>query len=173
MPDSASSANAISAVGDNKRGKKFSASKVYAFRDRLKQASLTERVRVEREGVPYDVVETLIDDLQVSATDMQQMLGIPKATFTKKRREKAAFAGVSGQSVVGLIDLIHKVTDMLKVESANPMAKDFPVEQWVGQWIRRPQPALGGLRPAQLMDTPSGRESVMRLLGSLQSGAYQ
>ena len=39
--------------------------------------------------------------------------------------------------------------------------------------IERPQPALGGRKPADLIDTPTGVEVVARLLGSIESGAYQ
>lgn len=147
--------------------------KVSAFRTLLRTAPLAERVRIEREGVPYQVVKGLIDDIFVSSTEFQSFVRIPKATFTKKMRDKSLFAGTTGQSVVGLMELINKVEDMLAAEPDNPAARDFDVERWVGQWIQRPQPALGGLAPAELMDTPSGRASVMRVLGAVQSGAYQ
>lgn len=88
-------------------------------------------------------------------------------------KEKSLFAGTPGQSVVGLMELINKVEDMLAAERDNAEAADFDVGKWVGAWIERPQPALGGLAPAELMDTPTGRESVMRVLGAIQSGAYQ
>ena len=52
-------------------------------------------------------------------------------------------------------------------------AKAFDAAKWLGQWIEQPQPALGGRRPADLISTPTGVEVVARLLGSLESGAYQ
>lgn len=146
---------------------------VKAFRALLRTAPLSERIRIEREGVPSRVVKALIDQIGVSSTDFQAYVGIPKATFTKKMREQQQFAGATGQSVVGFMDLINRVEDMLAAEHDNPEAAGFDVEKWVGGWIQRPQPALGGMTPAELMDTPSGRESVMRVLGAIQSGAYQ
>ncbi len=143
------------------------------FRALLRTAPLRDRVLIERVGVPYQVVEGLISRIGVSTTDFQRTIGIPKATFIKKMKDKARFAGSSGQSVVGVLELINRVEDMLAAERDNPEAQGFDVEKWVGEWIQRPQPALGGLAPAELMDTPTGRESVMRVLGALQSGAYQ
>jgi uncharacterized protein (DUF2384 family) len=143
------------------------------FRVMLRTAPLAERVRIERDGVPYIIVQSLIETIGVSSSEFQAYVGIPKATFTKKMKEKAAFAGTPGQSVVGLMDLINKVDEMLSAEKDNEAARTFDVEKWVGEWIQRPQPALGGMAPAQLMDTPSGRASVMRVLGAIQSGAYQ
>lgn len=43
-------------------------------------------------------------------------------------------------------------------------------------WMRGfsgPQRALGGRRPADLLNTPEGIDSVVRLLGSFESGSYQ
>lgn len=140
------------------------------YRHDLRSADLRRRVQIEREGVPHDVVKELIVELGTSAAEFQQMVGIPKATFTKKIAHKELFSGASGQSVVGLMELINRVEDML--DPQNPEVDNFDVEAWVGRWIRVPQPALGGETPANLMDTPSGRQSVMRVLGAIESGAY-
>ena len=147
--------------------------KARTFRSLLRTAPLADRVKIERDGVPYAVVKNLIDEIGVSSSDFRVYVGIPKATFTKKMKDKTLFAGTSGQSVVALMDLINKVDDMLAAEKDNEDARNFDVEKWVGEWIQRPQPALGGLAPAELMDTPTGRASVMRVLGAIQSGAYQ
>jgi uncharacterized protein (DUF2384 family) len=146
---------------------------VRVYRATLRAAPLIDRVNLERSGVPADIVEGLIEEIGVGTVAFQRLVRIPKATFTKKMKEKARFGGTTGQSVVGLLDLINAVEDMLAAEKDNPDAENFDVPAWVGKWITRPQPALGGLAPAELMDTPSGRESVMRVLGAIQSGAYQ
>jgi uncharacterized protein (DUF2384 family) len=146
---------------------------VNSFRALLRTAPLTHRVRIEREGVPYQVVKGLIDEIGLSSGEFQTFVRIPKATFTKKMKDKSMFAGTTGQSVLGLMELINKVEDMIAAEHDNAEARNFDVEKWVGNWIQRPQPALGGLAPAELMDTPTGRASVMRVLGAIQSGAYQ
>lgn len=144
-----------------------------AFRAQWRHAALHERVQIERQGVPADVVRSLVTEIGVSSTDFIVYVGMPKATFSKKIREKSKFAGAAGQSVVGFVELINKVEDILAAQGDNPDAANFDVERWVGEWVERPQPALGGVAPAELMDTPSGRASVMRVLGAMQSGAYQ
>lgn len=50
---------------------------------------------------------------------------------------------------------------------------EFDLDQWLREWLDRPQPALGGARPAQLLESPEGPESVRKVLGSLLSGTYQ
>ncbi|MGO4777134.1 antitoxin Xre/MbcA/ParS toxin-binding domain-containing protein, partial [Lysobacter sp. 2RAB21] len=58
-------------------------------------------------------------------------------------------------------------------DSTAPDARDFDWATWLGSWIEQPQAALGGQKPADLLDTPTGLSVVARLLGSLESGAYQ
>jgi uncharacterized protein (DUF2384 family) len=143
------------------------------YRLQLRNAPLEARVKLEREGVPSRIVRELIDELGLPAADVQRYLGIPKATFTSKIKDDAVFAGAVGQSFVGLMDLANKADEIVSAEPEdNEDAQQFQAERWLGTWIKRPQPALGGLAPAQVIDTPSGRESVMRLLGAIQSGAY-
>lgn len=143
------------------------------FRKDLRTAPLADRMRLEREGVPYAIVRALISEMDVSTTHFQRMVGMPKATFTKKMKEQSMFAGTQGHTVIGILELINRVEDMIAPESKSAETQKFDVEKWVGDWVSKPQPALGGMTPADLLDTPSGRESVMRVVGSLQSGAYQ
>lgn len=56
---------------------------------------------------------------------------------------------------------------------ADGVAEDFDAEAWLRDWLQRPQPALGGARPMERLDTAQGRESVRRVLGAILSGSYQ
>jgi uncharacterized protein (DUF2384 family) len=58
-------------------------------------------------------------------------------------------------------------------DSTATEAQGFDAAKWLGRWIERPQPSLGGRKPADLLDTSTGVEIVARLLGSIQSGAFQ
>ena len=59
----------------------------------------------------------------------------------------------------------------LAAQSTHPDAAGFDTARWLGEWIRKPQPALGGRRPEELLDTPTGQAAVMRVLGAMESGA--
>ena len=69
----------------------------------------------------------------------------------------------------GIASLIAQVQVMVE-DSGN--LEGFDAEKWVGRWIDRPLPALGGQRPAELMDTPDGRALVSNIVACMQSGAY-
>ena len=62
-------------------------------------------------------------------------------------------------------DIVH--------DSTAEGARDFDTAKWLDHWIELPQPALGGRKPVDLLDTAKGVEAVVHLLGSIQSGAYQ
>ena len=57
--------------------------------------------------------------------------------------------------------------------STNPAAASFDVEQWLREWIQKPQPALGGRKPEEMLGSRAGVESVRRVLGAISSGAFQ
>jgi uncharacterized protein (DUF2384 family) len=68
-----------------------------------------------------------------------------------------------------LLGIAHDIVENSTADSA----QDFDAVKWLGQWIERPQPALGGVRATDLLDTRTGVDLVARLLGAIQSGAYQ
>lgn len=58
-----------------------------------------------------------------------------------------------------------------RLRSALP--EGFDLDQWLQDWLQRQQPALGGARPVDLLNTDDGVEAVRRVLGAVISGAYQ
>jgi len=71
--------------------------------------------------------------------------------------------------IARLVLKAHEMTD----NSTALEAVGFDAAKWLGQWMERSQPALDGHKPADLISTPTGSASVMRLLGSIESGSYQ
>lgn len=61
----------------------------------------------------------------------------------------------------------------LALDAQGPTPLGFELDLWLREWLIRPQPALGGSRPTDLLATPEGIESVRRALGASISGAYQ
>ena len=129
-------------------------------------------VEMERRGVPGSLVKEMAVKMAVPAVRMFSYLGIPKATVEKKAAGREMIAGSGGQAALGMVRLLAIAQAMVQNSDA-PEAKGFDSAKWLGQWIERPQPALGGRRPAELLDTPTGTGLVARLLGAIESGTYQ
>ena len=141
------------------------------FMKAYRQASLKRRTEIERTGVPYAVVEDLGERLRISSGDFLSYLGVPKATYSKKKRNNEPFAGSVGHAALGMLELAEMVRSVVAAGGADG-SRSFDVEAWLGEWMRKPQPALGGMTPGDLMDTPSGRTEVRKLLGAAFSGSF-
>lgn len=134
-------------------------------------ASPLELVEMERAGVPGAVIADLSQRMDIPSKRIYEMLRIPPATAARKAAPGVVLDGRAGLAAIGMIKLIT-VAQSIVDDSTAPSADQFDVVKWLGQWIEQPQPALGGQKPSELLDTPTGIELVCRVLGALQSGAY-
>ena len=135
-------------------------------------ATPMEIIAIERQGVPGTFIEDLAKQMDLPTSRMFNILGVSRATVKKQVAAGETIDGCAGQSALRMIKLLGIAQDLVSNSTALE-AKNFDSTQWLGQWIERPQPALGGRKPADLIDTPTGVEIVARLLGSIESGAYQ
>lgn len=73
---------------------------------------------------------------------------------------------------LGFARLLAQAEDIV-ADSTAPEAASFDTTAWLEHWIQRPQPALGGRKPIDVLDSEGGYESVARVLGAIASGAFQ
>lgn len=76
------------------------------------------------------------------------------------------------KQATGFARLLAQAEDIV-ADSTAPEAASFDTTAWLEHWIQRPQPALGGHKPIELLDSESGVEAVARVLGACASGAFQ
>lgn len=145
---------------------------VDAYVQAIARATPMEIVEIERQGVLGSFIKDLSKRMGLPSSRVLNILGVPKATAEKKAAAGEFVSGSSGQAAVGMIKLLG-IAQAIVNNSTAPEAKNFDAAKWLGQWIERPQPALGGRKPASLVDTPTGLKLVARLLGSIESGVYQ
>jgi len=129
-------------------------------------------VEIERQGVLGSFIKDLSRRMEIPSSRIFTILGVPRATAEKKAAAGERVAGRGGQAAIGMVKLLGIAQDIVANSTARE-AVGFDATRWLGQWIERPQPALGGRKPADLIDTPTGMEVVARLLGSIESGAFQ
>jgi putative toxin-antitoxin system antitoxin component (TIGR02293 family) len=136
------------------------------------KATPMQIIDLERSGVQGAVIKDMSRRMAMPSSRLFTILGIPKATAEKKAAAGELVKGSGGQAAVGMMRLLCMAQEIVANSTAS-QAQGFDSAKWLGQWIERPQPALGGRKPADLIDTPTGVELVARLLGSIESGAYQ
>lgn len=142
------------------------------FVQQVCRATPLELVEAERYGVDGRFLKDLSKWIDMPAARVFTMLGVPKATAEKKAMQGDIVSGSGGQAAIAVAKLLGTAKSIVENSTA-PEAKGFDSAKWLGHWLERPQPALGGRKPADLIDTPTGVEIVSRLLGSIESGAYQ
>jgi putative toxin-antitoxin system antitoxin component (TIGR02293 family) len=139
---------------------------------RVAGATPMQMVELERKGVLGSFIKDLAKRMEIPSSRIFTILGIPKATAEKKAAAGERVAGRGGQAAIGMVKLLG-IAQEIVANSTAPEAHAFDATRWLGRWIERPQPALGGRKPADLLDSPTGVEVVARLLGSIESSTFQ
>jgi putative toxin-antitoxin system antitoxin component (TIGR02293 family) len=145
---------------------------VDAYVQQVRGASPLQLIELERVGVRGAFIKDLSERMNLPASRLFGVLGVSRATAARKSAATAKIAGASGHAAIGMAKLLGIAQELAESSTASGAA-EFDAAAWLGRWIERPQPALGGRTPAELLSTPTGIEVVTRLLGSLESGAYQ
>jgi len=116
-----------------------------------------------------DVVEVLrVLRATQQATTMTQP-GKAQPEEDRKAPEDQPPSAHEGTRALGIASLVEQVQTMIEA-SGNP--EGFDAAKWVARWLDRPLPALGGQKPAELMDKPDGRAKVQSIVASMQSCVF-
>ena len=135
----------------------------------LYYATELERVTIIRQGLPANILVQISSAMDISNDLLFSTLALPRSTVVRKIQNNEMLSAEQSERVVGLERLVGQVEAMVE-QSGNP--EGFDAGRWVGDWLQRPLPALGGKKPAEFMDTMEGQNLVARFLAQSQSGAY-
>ena len=127
------------------------------------------RVQMIKHGLPASVPGDVAQRMGISKERLFATLGLPRATVERKLLQQQALSPDESARVLGMARLVGQVQRMVE-ESGQP--EGFDAAAWVARWIERPVPALGGLKPAELLDTAEGQAIVANVLSRAQTGAY-
>ena len=145
---------------------------VFPFVSEITDADPLLLADTERHGVSGSFVRDLSFVMEIPPKRMYRILGIPKSTAARKVSAGGMLSGLSGTAAIAMARLLGLVEESVHQSTALGNT-EFNCAKWLGEWIEKPQPALGGRKPADLIATPTGVELVAKLLGSAQSGSYQ
>jgi putative toxin-antitoxin system antitoxin component (TIGR02293 family) len=107
--------------------------------------------------------------MQIPIEKLYRTAGLARPTIDRKIRASQRLNPDESERVMGVARLVGQAQSLMQ-ESGD--TSDFDAGRWVGDWLQRPLPALGGNSPGELMDTVDGRALVSDLLSQQQSGAY-
>jgi putative toxin-antitoxin system antitoxin component (TIGR02293 family) len=133
------------------------------------RASPLERIRMIKRGIRAAEAKRIIAELAIGQGAALKALKLSPATVNKKAKQNQALSSGESERVIGFAKLIGQLEAMIE-ESGNP--EGFEAVAWMSRWLNDPNPALGGARPVDLMDTMEGQALVSTTLAQIQSGAY-
>jgi putative toxin-antitoxin system antitoxin component (TIGR02293 family) len=135
----------------------------------LYRAAPLERIKRVKAGISAAEAKAILSDLAIPSGRISAVLGIPVSTLNRKAKVAQKLSTDEGERVLGLAKLVGQVQAMVE-DSGDP--KGFDARAWTAHWLNTPLPALGGVRPVDLMDTMEGQGLVSETLARIQSGAY-
>ena len=91
------------------------------------------------------------------------------ATMNRRVKRKVQLQSAECERVQCVAGLVAQVQNIVG-GSGNPLG--FDAAAWMSRWLNEPLPALGGVRPLDLLDTMEGQALVSNTLAQIQSGAY-
>ena len=118
-----------------------------------------EKMHVIREGVSKKDLEILKKRAKMDYTSLAKALSVTRATLINKKRGERFNSGLS-EKIVGLADLYSFGFEVFEDEEA------------FTRWMQKPNKALGGEIPFDVIDNQFGREEVKNVLGRIAYGVY-
>jgi putative toxin-antitoxin system antitoxin component (TIGR02293 family) len=112
------------------------------------------------EGFGFEVVERVKAHASFTDTELAGLLGIGEATLRRARAARTTLDAATSDRLYRLSKVIAIAEEVLE---GTPNA--------IG-WLRRPQPALAGRAPLELLVTQAGADQVETLLRRIDYGVY-
>jgi putative toxin-antitoxin system antitoxin component (TIGR02293 family) len=118
-----------------------------------------ELVPLVRKGLPYEALESVTRELELSMEETSEALHLPKRTLSR-RKEARRLDPLQSERVVRLAGVAAKAMQVL---GSHEKAK---------RWLTRPNRALGGETPVGLLDTDIGAQAVEDVLTRIEQGVF-
>ncbi len=110
-----------------------------------------------RDGLPYRSLERVVERCGVSQGELTEVLGIPRRTLLRRKRE-ARFHPDESDRLYRLARVVARAVEVLEDEDA------------ARRWLQKPNRALGGEVPLRLLDTDAGATQVDDVLTRIEYG---
>jgi putative toxin-antitoxin system antitoxin component (TIGR02293 family) len=111
------------------------------------------------DGFPREAMRAFMDSGSITAKELSEAVRIPARTLMRIKTKQRLPADES--------DKVYRLAYIL-VAATNV----FGDQEKAGEWLRRPNRALGGATPLSLLSTQPGLQQVEQVLGRIEFGEY-
>ena len=123
------------------------------------QLTAFEKMHIVKDGVSKKDLELLKSKTDLDYTMLAKALSVTRATLINKKRGEKFNVNLS-ERIVGMADLYSYGFEV------------FESEERFNHWMAKPNKALAGKTPYDLIDNQFGREEVKNLIGRIDYGIY-
>lgn len=117
-----------------------------------------ELIEITKRGLPADVVKLLADKLEIPASEFARFVHVSARTLSR-HKEKPLDCHVSDH----IVTISRVYARCIEV---------FRTRERAVRWLKNPVLALGNTRPLDLLETGTGINMVMNVLGRIEHGVY-
>lgn len=122
-------------------------------------AGLPELGETVRDGLPYAALESVMARLGLTREQVAEALHLPERTLARRKKERRLHPDES--------DRLFRLARI-----AAQAAEVLGSEEKAAAWLQRPNRALGGRVPLELLDTDAGSRQVEDVLGRIEHGVF-
>ncbi|MGE8317774.1 MAG: antitoxin Xre-like helix-turn-helix domain-containing protein [Comamonas sp.] len=130
------------------------------------------RISLVKFGIPAGVVCEAAEALDMTLNGTNRLLGLPASTIVRKIKNNESLSKDQGERVLQLVRLIGLTEHIVAEYAPAGFSEDFEAAKWLGVWLYRPQPSLSMQKPADYLDTATGRELIEALLRRIAVDAF-
>lgn len=123
------------------------------------QMTAVEKMNMVRDGLSKRDLESLKSKTNLDYDKLSTLLSTTRATLINKKGT-AHFSAALSERIVSIADVYSYGYEV------------FEDETKFNEWVFRPNQALGGKQPFELLDNQFGREEVKNVIGRIDYGVY-
>ena len=123
------------------------------------QMTAVEKMNMVREGLSKRDLESLKSKTNLDYDKLSTLLATTRATLINKKGTEHFSAALS-ERILSIADIYSYGYEV------------FEDETKFNEWVFRPNRALGGKQPFELLDNQFGREEIKNLIGRIDYGVY-
>lgn len=142
-----------------KYGKNANVLLIGAARKPENQMTSLEKMKIVHSGLSKQDLESLKTKTRLDYGKLAKALSVTRATLINKKKQQK-FNAVLSERIMSLADIYSYGYEV------------FEDEDRFNQWMFRPNRALNGQAPYELMDNHFGREEVRDIIGRIAYGVY-
>lgn len=119
-----------------------------------------ELAGVIREGLPAAALESFVDRTELDVVGVTAVIGMSARTWARRKAQAHKLTPVESDRLYRLAHVVARASEVLG-------ARDKAV-----RWLRKPNRALGGAAPFDLLDTEIGEDQVVTVLERIEHGVF-